>query len=88
MFHRIGRKADVDANADQQSNEPARMGMLLTLPVLRGDSFSFNGIAVKELPTLATIVNGDNDFLEGSNYMAGRIPDAVNRAYGEFLATL
>ena len=67
---------------------PLEWGMLLTLPVLRGDSFSFNGIAVKELPTLAIIGDGDNDFLEGSNYMARRIPGAVNRAYGKFLATL
>ena len=63
-------------------------GMLLTLSVLRGDSFFFNDIAVKELPTSAIFGDSDNDFLEGSNYMARRIPGAVNRAYGEFLATL
>ena len=63
-------------------------GMLLTSSVLRGDSFFFNGIAVKELPTSAIVGDSDYDFLEGSNYMARRIPGTVNRAYGEFLATL
>ena len=36
---------------------------------------SLTSIAV---PTLVIIGDGDSDFLEGSNYMAGRIPGAIN----------
>jgi len=40
-----------------------------------GGFMSLTSIAV---PTLVIIGDGDSDFLEGSNYMAGRIPGAIN----------